>query len=121
MKETMDKVLDFLQKDRSVKKEKIMYRPDKRRSLMGFIFSLVFFVIMFMFCIVSFSLGFIILLAVSVGLLIFYGANTFTREGLFIPKYVDKRILDKYEDELIEKEELEKELEEEETERKEQD
>ena len=52
MKETMDKVLEFLTKDRNNnEKEKILYRPDKVRSVTGFIFSLVFFIVMFMFCI----------------------------------------------------------------------
>lgn len=96
MKETMDKVLDFLQKDRNTnQKEKILYKPDKVRSLLGFVFSVAFFITMFMFCILKFSLGFVLLLGVSVGMLIFYGFNVFTKEGLYIQKYVDKRIIDK--------------------------
>lgn len=103
MKETMDKVLEFLQKDRpEYEKEKILYRPDKGRSIVGFIFSVVFFFIMFMFCIFKFSLGFVILLAISVGMLIFYGANTFTKNGIYIQKFVDKRLIDKLDDEIDE-------------------
>lgn len=107
MKETMDKVLEFLQKDRNTnEKEKILYRPDKARSVVGFIFSLVFFVVMFMFCIFKFSLGFVILLGVSVGMLIFYGTNTFTKQGLYIQKFVDKRVIDRlYDEQLAEEEE----------------
>ena len=106
MKETMDKVLEFLTKDRNTnEKEKILYRPDKVRSVTGFIFSLVFFIVMFMFCIFKFSLGFVILLGVSVGMLIFYGTNTFTQKGLYIQKFVDKRLLEKLDDELSEEEE----------------
>ena len=54
---------------------------------------------MFGFCIVKFSIGCIILLGISIGLLIFYGANVFTKEGMLIQKYVDKRLIDKLEDE----------------------
>lgn len=111
MKETMDKVLSFLQKDKSLTNEtsKVYYKPDKKRSIIGFIASLVFFLISFAFCIINFTVGWVLLLGISIGLLIFYGANTFTKEGLVIQKYVDKRIVD----------ELEAELEEEENERKE--
>ena len=31
--------------------------------------------------------------------MIFYGANVFTKEGMLIQKYVDKRLIDKLEDE----------------------
>ena len=110
-KNVMDEVLTFLQKDRHKETEKVFYKPDKGRSIRGFIASVLFFLIMFGFCIVKFSIGCIILLGISIGLLIFYGANVFTKDGLFIQKYVDKRIVDEYEEEL----------EEEESERKEQD
>ena len=46
-----------------------------------------------------------ILLGVSVGMLIFYGTNTFTQKGLYIQKFVDKRLLEKLDDELSEEEE----------------
>ena len=95
----MDEVLNFLQKDRSRKTEKVFYKPDKKRSIMGFIFSILFFVVMFGFCIIKFSVGCIILLGVSIGLLIFYGANVFTKEGIWVQKYVDKRIIDRLEEE----------------------
>jgi len=109
----MDKVLNFLQKDKSLTKEqtKVYYRPDKKKSIIGFICSVIFFLIAFAFCIINFSFGWILLLGVAIGLMIFYGANVFTKDGLFIQKYVDKRIVDEYEEEL----------EEEESERKEQD
>lgn len=94
MKESLDKVLDFLQKDRSRKHEKVLYKPDKKRSILGFIWAVIFFLMMFGFCIVKFSLGTILLLGVSIGILIFYGVNVFTKEGFWIQKYVDKRIVE---------------------------
>ena len=108
----MDKVLNFLQKDKSLTKEqvKVYYRPEKKKSILGFIGSLIFFLIAFAFCIINFSFGWILLLGVAIGLMIFYGANVFTKEGLAIQKFVDKRIVEEYEEEL-----------EEESERKEQD
>ena len=109
----MDKVINFLQKDKSLTKEqtKVYYRPDKKKSIICFICSLIFFLIAFAFCIINFSLGWILLLAVSIGLLIFYGANVFTDEGLVIQKYVDKRLVEKYEEELEEEEKERKEQE----------
>lgn len=98
-KNVMDEVLTFLQKDRHKETEKVFYKPDKGRSIRGFIASVLFFLIMFGFCIVKFSIGCVILLGISIGLLIFYGANVFTKEGMLIQKYVDKRLIDKLEDE----------------------
>lgn len=102
----MDKVLNFLQKDKSLTREqtKVYYRPDKKKSIIGFVGSLIFFFISFIFCIINFSFGWILLLAVAIGLMIFYGVNVFTKEGLVIQKYVDKRIVDEYEEELEEEE-----------------
>ena len=93
-KNVMDEVLTFLQKDRHKETEKVFYKPDKGRSIRGFIASVLFFLIMFGFCIVKFSLGTILLLGVSIGILIFYGVNVFTKEGFWIQKYVDKRIVE---------------------------
>ena len=98
-KNVMDDVLAFLQKDRHKETKKVFYKPDKGRSIGGFIASLIFFIIMFGFCIVKFSIGCVVLLGISIGLLMFYGANVFTKEGIWVQKYVDKKIIDKLEDE----------------------
>ena len=92
----MDKVLNFLQKDKSLTKEqtKVYYRPDKKKSIIGFICSVIFFLIAFAFCIINFSFGWILLLGVAIGLMIFYGANVFTKDGFWIPRYVNKSMLE---------------------------
>ena len=109
----MDKILSFLEKDKSLTREqtKVYYRPDKKKSILCFIASIIFFLISFAFCIINFSFGWILLLGLSIGLLIFYGFNVFTQEGLVIQKYVDKRLVEKYEDELEEEENERKEQE----------
>ena len=101
-KNVMDDVLTFLQKDRHKETEKIFYKPDKRRSTIGFLVSIMYFLVMFGFCIVKFSIGCVILLGVSIGLLIFYGGNLFTAEGIWVQKYVDKRLIDRLEEENAE-------------------
>lgn len=95
----MDNVLVLLQKDRGSKVEKVFYKPDRARCIKGFCFSVIFFIIMLGFCIVKFSIGFVLLFGLSIGLLFFYGVNLFTKEGLMVQKYVDKRIIEQLESE----------------------
>lgn len=105
MKDTMDKLINFLQKDKSFSKEttKVYYKPSKKNSIIYFLCALVFFFISFVFCIIKFSFGWILLLGVAIGLLIFFGVNIFTKEGMVIQKYVDKSIVEKFEEEQEEK------------------
>lgn len=98
MKETLDKVLQFLERDnKHGELTKVYYRPSKEKCIACCIFSFILFVLMCLLCVTSFAIGYFILLLVSIALLTFYGINLFSNDGFWIPKYVNKRILDRIE------------------------
>lgn len=100
MKETLEKVLNFLQKDSKHEEvAKVYYRPSKEKSIAGLILSFCLFVLMCLLCVTSFAIGYFLMFLVSIALLTFYGINVFSKDGFWIPRYVKKSILDKINDE----------------------
>ena len=95
MKRSLDKVLSFLQRDSSHGEvTKIYYRPSRDKCIMGLILSFLLFLVMCLLCVTSFSIGCFLMLLVSIVLLTFYGLNVFTKDGFWIPRYVNKSMLE---------------------------
>ena len=108
MKESLDKVLNFLQKDsKHGEMVKLYYRPSKEKCIACCIFSFILLVLMCLLCVTSFAIGYFILLLISIALLTFYGINLFSKDGFWIPKYVNKSIVDN----MMEDEEVEEDVE----------
>ena len=95
MKKSLDKVLNFLQRDSSHGEvAKIYYRPSREKCIMGLVLSFLLFLVMCLLCVTSFSIGCFLILLVSIALLTFYGLNVFTKDGFWIPRYFNKSMLE---------------------------
>lgn len=71
--------------------ERVYYKPQKWKSLIGFVFSLIFLgALLFVF---SFNVNiyFIILFIGVVVVCAYYGINLFTKSGFLLPKFVLKK------------------------------
>ncbi len=103
----IDKFLDRVEKEANKKivYQRIYQRPSKAKSIIGFIASLAFFIVML--GLFSFS-GFFFLLFISdIIILIFYGVNVFTEKGIGLPKTIAIELPSEEEMQEIENEEEE--------------
>lgn len=100
--ELLDKVLDKLHDNNTsyVEYTKIYYRPTKVKSIVGFVISLLFFLILLSGAVYSSPLFWGVII-IDFIILLYYGINLFTKDGFLIPKYV---ILPKEENEEINEE-----------------
>ncbi len=85
----VDKFLDGYDKynSKNVELVKVYVKPTKIRSLFGFIFSLIFFIILI--TVFTLNLMYFILLFGSLAIVIYYGINLFTEKGIGLPRTVE--------------------------------
>lgn len=85
-KNIVDKFLEFYSKEDNYKFKTIYVRPSKFKSIVGFIFSVIFLILL----LTLFTLkGFYFLLLIGDLLIVFYyGCNLFTKNGIGLPKNV---------------------------------
>ena len=85
----VDKFLDKYDKynNKRTKYTRIYVKPTKLRSGFGFVFSLIFFILML--TMFTFKLVYFLLLFGSLGICIYYGINLFTDRGIGLPRTVE--------------------------------
>ena len=103
----VDKFLDRIGREANKKivYQRIYQRPSKAKSIVGFVVSLICFIIML--GLFSFTGFFLFLFTFNIILLVFYGVNTFTEKGIPLPKTVSYELPD---EEELEKQEEEEEI-----------
>ena len=92
MNKKIENFIKMLENDNSPKYRKVYYRPNKVKSVIGFICSLLFMLILIF--LIGFQLNsiFIIMFIIDFLLLVYYSINLFTAKGLLIPKYIEDNI-----------------------------
>ena len=99
MNEKIKALLEHLENNSNneTKLKKIYYRPTKLRSIIGFIITLIFMLILLFIIGFQLNLIYMILFIGDFLLIVYYSMNLFTKDGLLIQKYVeDKTNNDKY-------------------------
>lgn len=92
MKNKIDNFLEFVEKrgNDNKKVKRVLYKPNKFKALRGFVFSLLILIA----CIILFFKSFwgIVIIIFDLLILIYYGINLFTKNGLGIYKkvYIDE-------------------------------
>ena len=87
-KNRLDMFLEGLTKEGNKKiiYEKVYIRPTKFKSIIGFIASLIFFIILL--GLFTFSVMYFVLLIGNILILLFFSINTFTEKGFGLPKNI---------------------------------
>ena len=87
-KNRLDMFLEGLTKEGNKKiiYEKVYIRPTKFKSIIGFIASLIFFIILL--GLFTFSVMYFVLLIGNILILLFFSINTFTEKGIGLPKNI---------------------------------
>ena len=70
--------------------EKVYYKPKKGKNIIGFIFSLLFLIILIKIYGFKINTYYILLFLGDLIILIYYGLNLFTKNGFLLPKFVEK-------------------------------
>lgn len=90
-KGVVDKFLDsydnYNTKKNSTQLITVYVRPTKFKSIVGFLFSLIMFVLLL--TMFSFNLIYFLMLFGSLGVAVYYGINLFTPNGIGIPKTIE--------------------------------
>lgn len=85
----VDKFLDgyeYANNEKTVYK-RVYQRPSKLKSVLGFIFSLIFFIILIRFFV--FKVLYFVILLFDLAILAFYSINLFTEKGIGLPKTIE--------------------------------
>lgn len=85
-KNMLDIFLDNYGTERKVNYKKVYVKPSRRKCIMGFIFSLIFLIILLF--IITFSLMYFLLLLGDLLIFLYYTINLFTEKGIGLPKVV---------------------------------
>lgn len=85
-KNIVDKFLDLYEKEDNYRYKKIYVRPSKFKSIVGFIFSLIFLILLFTLFTPK-PIYFVLLLG-DLLIVLYYGCNLFTKNGIGLPKKV---------------------------------
>lgn len=85
----VDKFLDGYDKysNKETELKKIYVKPTKFRSVIGFVFSALFFILLL--TVFTFSLVYFLLLIGSLSVAVYYGLNLFTEKGMGLPRTVE--------------------------------
>lgn len=90
-KNVVDKFLDgyeYANNERTVYK-RVYQRPSKFKAICGFIFCLIFFIILVRFFV--FKVLYFVILLFDIAVLSYYGINLFTKNGIGLPKTIEVR------------------------------
>ena len=71
--------------------EKVYYKPKKWKSVLGFIFSLIFLISLIYVFGLNVNIYFIILFIGVAVICAYYAINLFTKSGFLLPKFVEKK------------------------------
>jgi len=98
MANIVDKFLDRVEKEANKKivYQRVYMRPSKVKSVIGFIVSLICFIVMI--GLFSFTIFFWVLFLLNIVLLLFYAVNAFTEKGIALPKTIAVELPDEEED-----------------------
>ena len=80
--------------------ERVYVRPTKFKSIIGFVASLIFLVILV--GLLTFNVMYFVLLIGNIIILIYFSINTFTEKGIGLPKTIAVPIIDEEEEEVEE-------------------
>lgn len=85
-KNMLDIFLDNYGTEKKVKYKRVYVKPDKNKCIRGFIFSLIFLIILLF--IITFSFMYFLLLLGDLLIFLYYTINLFTERGIGLPKIV---------------------------------
>lgn len=71
--------------------ERVYYKPEKWKNVLGFIFSLIFLITLVYVFRFNINIYFIIIFIGVLMVSTYYGINLFTKRGFLLPKYVEKK------------------------------
>lgn len=101
----VDKFLEAYDKHSNKKTEyrRIIVKPSKAKCIFGFLFSLVFFLIVL--SLFSFNFTYFIFFFGSLAVVLYYGINLFTEKGIGIPQTVEVPVVEDEEEKEEDEEE----------------